>query len=291
MYQYEDIARKRLTIHSTSGPEALALCPFHEDNNPSFRFNMKRGVWICYSCGNKGGIERFFHLLGATYVEPPVSLEVLSMQVAFLDMTMKNKDFPKPARFLPEMALQRFSFPHSAWAQRGYDGPTVTRWGLGYDPVSDRLTVPLRDLYGRLQGVAYRRLDQIRHGKYVYPKNFPKKSNMFGSWVVRELKPEKIVLVEGPTDAIRVWQAGIPAMAIYGSYFTSGHIRLLHRLNIKSVVCFYDNDDSGRKALQVTREVLDEALLSSVDWSGHKSGTDPGNLSLEEIRVLYYGAK
>jgi len=289
MYRYEDIAKKRLTIFNISGEEALALCPFHEDSNPSFRFNLRRGVFICYSCGAKGGIGKFLKHFGAVYIEPPVSLEVLNLQVAFMEMKV-NQPAPYGRKFLPEPSLQRFAFPHDAWAQRGFDGPTVASWGLGYDPISDRLTLPLRDLYGRLLGVAFRRLDKTKHGKYVYPKSFPKKKNMFGSWKVRKPRAQTVALMEGPTDVIRAWQAGVPALGIYGSYFSDDHLILLHKLNIKRVVCFYDNDVSGRKALASTKEVIDGMLISSVDYANLPEGADPGSLPLETIRELYESA-
>lgn len=295
MYQYEDLAKKRLTIFNISGEEALALCPFHQDRNPSFRFNMRRGVYICYSCGAKGGIGRFLNHFGASYQEPPVTMEMLNMQIAYLERNLamhgSTTHVAHPWKYWPEVSLQRFAFPHDGWAQRGFDGPTVDSWGLGYDPVSDRLTLPLRDVYGRLLGVAYRRMDQTRYGKYVYPKNFPKKKNMFGSWKVREKTTDRVALVEGPTDVIRVQQAGIPALGIYGSYFSDDHLILLHRLNIKTVVCFYDNDQSGRKALASTKEVVDGIIISSVDWSEYKEGTDPGGLPIQDIQRLFRDAQ
>ena len=32
----------------------MALCPFHNDKNPSMSFNTIMGVYKCFSCGAKG---------------------------------------------------------------------------------------------------------------------------------------------------------------------------------------------------------------------------------------------
>jgi DNA primase len=34
---------------------ATIKCPFHEDNSPSLRINLKSGGFFCHGCGAKGG--------------------------------------------------------------------------------------------------------------------------------------------------------------------------------------------------------------------------------------------
>jgi DNA primase len=48
------------------------LCPFHSDNNPgSFRVNVLRGAFICFSCGVNGGdiISFTMALYGLNFIE------------------------------------------------------------------------------------------------------------------------------------------------------------------------------------------------------------------------------
>jgi hypothetical protein len=40
--------------------EYSALCPFHDDSNPSFNFNNKTGRYYCHGCGNKGHLVHFY---------------------------------------------------------------------------------------------------------------------------------------------------------------------------------------------------------------------------------------
>ena len=36
-----------------------ALCPFHNDNNPSFVVNKEKKIATCFSCGVKGNVISF----------------------------------------------------------------------------------------------------------------------------------------------------------------------------------------------------------------------------------------
>lgn len=38
-------------VHGYSGDEALVLCPYHDDHNPSARLNVKTGLFHCFVCG------------------------------------------------------------------------------------------------------------------------------------------------------------------------------------------------------------------------------------------------
>lgn len=53
--------RKELVgLKNGRGDEATALCPFHEETNPSFSVNLKSGLYNCFGCGAKGNIFNFY---------------------------------------------------------------------------------------------------------------------------------------------------------------------------------------------------------------------------------------
>jgi hypothetical protein len=41
------------------GEQAIGLCPFHDDHNPSFSLNVRTGQWICFACGRDGNWNTF----------------------------------------------------------------------------------------------------------------------------------------------------------------------------------------------------------------------------------------
>ena len=47
-------------VRKIGGHEYQALCPFHEDSNPSFNFNNETGVYFCHGCNKKGSWVHFY---------------------------------------------------------------------------------------------------------------------------------------------------------------------------------------------------------------------------------------
>jgi len=47
-------------IKPIGGDEYQALCPFHEDANPSLSVNVKTGRYFCHGCGMKGDVFHFY---------------------------------------------------------------------------------------------------------------------------------------------------------------------------------------------------------------------------------------
>ncbi|MBM3358465.1 MAG: hypothetical protein FJY54_12150, partial [Betaproteobacteria bacterium] len=43
------------------GPWRSALCPFHDDHNPSLRVNVETGAFRCMACGARGGDVLAYH--------------------------------------------------------------------------------------------------------------------------------------------------------------------------------------------------------------------------------------
>lgn len=47
-------------VKSIGGDEYKALCPFHDDHEPSFNFNNQTGKYYCHGCGKKGDVFHFY---------------------------------------------------------------------------------------------------------------------------------------------------------------------------------------------------------------------------------------
>lgn len=53
-----------------AGHEYVGLCPFHEENTPSFRVNDAKGVFHCFGCGTAGdAIDFIMHMDGRGFVD------------------------------------------------------------------------------------------------------------------------------------------------------------------------------------------------------------------------------
>jgi DNA primase len=51
------------SLKVNSKPEALGLCPFHNDQNPSLSVNIETGLYHCFACGAGGDIFKFYMLI------------------------------------------------------------------------------------------------------------------------------------------------------------------------------------------------------------------------------------
>ncbi|RLB81917.1 MAG: hypothetical protein DRH17_07395, partial [Deltaproteobacteria bacterium] len=63
---YESFYAKYLPkIEKIGGNEFKAVCPFHDDQNPSLNFNNQTGQYFCHGCGKKGDAVHFFAKLNS----------------------------------------------------------------------------------------------------------------------------------------------------------------------------------------------------------------------------------
>lgn len=258
---------RHLTVVHQGSEECMCTCPFCEGRS-SLGFNDVKGVWICFRCGEKGTAKTLVEKLQGVYTEPEVALENLSRELRSLE-----RDVQPGQKSLPESYLRRFhqnGRVHRLWRERGFDGPTCDLWELGYDFLTARLALPFRDPFtGELAGIIFRATDGSIP-RYQYPKGFSRSSSLYGSWIVGASSSHHVVLVEGPTDAIRVYQTSSLSAAQYGSSLCSGQVRLLHRLGISSATLFFDYDRAGLAAVRKAEKTATDFSLDQIVWDTEK---------------------
>lgn len=70
-------------------PEALGLCPFHDDTNPSLSVNVETGLFRCFSCDAKGDIFTFYQRVKG--VDFTTALQEIGEMVGIADTNVKPK--------------------------------------------------------------------------------------------------------------------------------------------------------------------------------------------------------
>jgi len=275
-----------MDIATVSGDEMLVRCLFHADSNASMRFNTSRGLYICFTCGASGNIKKLMKHLGKNYREPEPDIADVLRHIEYLQ---HPPDESTP--ILPDSSLSRYRGRTGYWEGRGLTQETVDLFNLGFDLMYDQATIPVRNEKSELVGVIKRNLDAGRGmPKYMYPKAFPRKHLLFGSWLVAD-DPEvdTVVLVEGSLDAAPIWQAGHPALGQFGSSLSLDQVNLLRRIGVKKVVLFYDNDPAGVDATRRALEVLTDFLVAVVEYD--TDAKDPGELDAVTIMRMINEAK
>src|SRR5687768_6994392 len=135
-------------------------------------------------------------------------------------------------------------------------GLVIERSGKGesghYDRFRDRVMFPIRDARGRPIAFGGRIID-AGEPKYLNSPETPlfhKGRELYGLYEARQAlrKVERLLVVEGYVDVVRLAQSGIHyAVATLGTATTPEHLNRLFRVTSEVVFCF-DGDRAGRTA-------------------------------------------
>ena len=156
-----------------------------------------------------------------------------------------------------------------------------------------RLTIPIRDVQGRVIAFTARQLpqtpadDRTSKAKYVNSPETPifqKKRILFGMDHARThlRESDSFLLVEGQLDAIRCWSVGLhTAVAPQGTGVTEEQMQLMRRYAPASVECVLDGDTAGRAAALKLLPLAFKAGLQ-VNFLPLPDNADPDDLLREE---------
>ena len=140
-----------------------------------------------------------------------------------------------------------------------------------YERFRGRLIFPIFDTMGRPTAVGGRMVPGVdlgeQKGKYVNSREtrlFSKSDTLYGLNFVKDAlsKTRSLVVVEGYTDVIAAWQAGLQnVVACLGTALNQKHIRLIKRF-ADQITLVLDGDDAGQKR---ANEILDLFVANDVD--------------------------
>ena len=243
----EEVARElgmRVVRHT-------ALCPFHNDKNPSLHFHRGKNRYKCFACGASGDVVDLvmrYNNLGFKEAVAEIlekkgeMLEADDCHDASPQKTLKTPDIEYLSTLIAHPVLtedaRRFLFDERRIDPRvvewcgltSIDVPTPCwRWGKAfYDAPS--LLIPYRDVDGRLLTVQGRRLEELKikelkikemgdeDSKHYTPRfRFPPGSQvgMYNKPVLRRLgEGDELWITEGPSDCWAMLSAGRKAVAI-----------------------------------------------------------------------------
>lgn len=139
--------------------------------------------------------------------------------------------------------------------------------GYGYyDKFRDRIMFPIFDTRNRIIGFGGRVIDDSMP-KYINSPDtlvFTKGNNLYGLNLANKYsKRERVVLVEGYTDVISLFNNGVRyAVASLGTAFTKNQAKLLRRYGNNVYIC-YDSDEAGLKAAYKAMNIFREVNINA----------------------------
>lgn len=300
------------------GQNHFGLCPFHEENTPSFSVHAGRGTFRCFGCGRGGNVFGFVMEIERVSFIEAVKMLAERAHIELPAFSRKEGDGPTEAEQIVEANQIARDFFHTqllnqngegakkalaylldrgftdeiiraymiGYAPDGWDGlanrvqgssvktdifvkagllKIGQQQGRPYDAFRDRVMFPIRNLAGRVIAFGGRRLSEPEPGepsaKYINSPEtavYTKGRELFGLWEARNeiRRQDRVILVEGYTDAISMAAAGIRCVcASLGTALTEQQARLLLRF-APNVFILYDGDEAGLNAARRASDVL-----------------------------------
>jgi DNA primase len=184
-------------------------------------------------------------------------------------------------------ALQRIDTRHAYLAQRGISPAIARLFGVGMYGgngfLAGRCVIPIRDEKSQLVAYAGRAVNG-EEPKYRFPAGFRKSQVLFNLDRAMQTGSRNVIVVEGFFDALKVHQAGHPAVvALMGSSFSQRQSELLLS-HFASITLMLDGDETGRRAVEVIAQVLKPKM--SVHKVELPKCVQPDQLSSAEINFL-----
>ena len=286
--------------HTLHGPCPL---PTHtsRQSRESFSVNLSRQVWSCHSAsciaarhGHLGGhvIDLVAIMEGCSLREAGIRLQdwfgltVPTSHPAPLRPVAVESSSAQPNRPLG-FALQGIDTRHPYLTQRGISPATAQLFGVGMYHgagfLAGRCVIPIRDENSLLVAYVGRAVNG-EEPKYRFPAGFRKSRVLFNFDRAMQTGGNKVILVEGFFDALKVHQAGHPAVvALMGSSFSQRQSELLLG-RFASVTLMLDGDEPGRRAAEYIVQLLTPKVpVNKVELPNR---SQPDQLSSSEIDVL-----
>lgn len=288
---------------SESGGEISFSCPsadhFHGDTSPSARMNSRTTAFICHGCGKRGNAITFLawhkslpetvarRLLEERYGGGAISAGVGNLE----DMVAKimNPEVVEEEKRIPpnEEWIDVFyqGMIDNVQAQkymdsRGFGQTICEEWQIGFDELSSRITIPIRNHEGRLvgfKGRAWRdntipkymilgdNRNQNRYGFQPYQKSHYVfgldriKKDLNRDPDLRYLRNEKyevLFIVEGELNVIAMDQNGFHlSVGISGKELSQIQCDLIKSVANEAIL-FFDNDKAGVEGTKKAVEML-----------------------------------
>jgi DNA primase len=96
------------------------------------------------------------------------------------------------------------------------------------------------------------------------------------------MNTDRIVLVEGERDAIKLLQEGIATVSTHGAKLTMEQMEIILSLNPKEIYLAFDGDEAGRSATKKSLKML-EGKVNYVIPMDIPLGKDPKKFNGEEF--------
>lgn len=224
-----------------------AICPFHREKTPSFKWDSKHYTWKCFGCGETLDIYRYLQeFKHMTF--PEAVREVANMTGGEIKLTTHRQatEYQKPNIETNELGQAAIKYMES----RGISLQTLTEWRVkqGTWNGKDCYVFQYFNQNDELEFVSYR---EVKKGGLKGGCEKNTRPILWGMQHIDKSKP--VVITEGQPDAMSVWEAGYKNVVSVPS--GSSNLTWIDHCwdwlqDIVEFIVWADNDPPGRKMAQ-----------------------------------------
>lgn len=188
-----------------------------------------------------------------------------------------------------KMVRSRMTVPSKFFLGRGFSAEVLDRFDVGdtqTGPFAGRAVVPVYDHTGTMAVGFSARTTTDQTPKWLHSR-FSRARVLYNMAAgFREARRTgTIILVEGPADVWRLWEAGYHnAAALLGVSLTDAQQVLLEACGAGRVVVFLDDDEAGRTAAMKIVGQLSRCFRVVIAHAGQ--GRDPADLTPDELKGI-----
>lgn len=193
--------------------------------------------------------------------EIPESLRITKM---LYDMKQGNLDIEdKPLKPISEKILSYYEpFVNDLFYRDNIDYNTQVEFEIGYDPETNRITIPLRSEIGDLCGIKGRLFkENIEENelKYLYIEPCSRSKILYGLFKTYPFIKQKGCVYVGESEkfCLQLWSMGVyNSVGIGGKKISSQQIEKLTRLGVDIIICF-DKDVTKKEIESIADRFID----------------------------------
>lgn len=239
---------------------AMVKCPFHGDEHASMSIDLDRGLWVCFGCGEKGGLNRLSRMLDKEVNEGEVLIR--SLNVALDRGYESPPDFTDLAHNLHAQAMLHKPLALVKYfLDRRLHGSVMTKFTIGWDPGHQRISMPYFEDEVAV-AIKYRYADGAKGNeaggkRYIYNVNDIRSG------------AQAAILCEGESDVHATYSQAlkedlnIVVVGFPGASASRANWELyaLEFLWVEKVYVAYDADEAGDKGAEIPLAVLGDKAV------------------------------
>ena len=294
--------------------EFWGLSPLKDEKTPSFSVNTDKQRFYDFSSGHFGNVLEFICKYNDCSFKDGVKIlkdyakidesseERISQRLLATSIAKKYRKSNKQRKeskssVLPDDYMARYEFNEEKlqpWLDEGISIESIKKFQVRYDPFSDRIVYPIRDMSGRIINVGGRTLDpnykEKKLRKYTYFKPLGVLDTIYGFSENRDeiLEKKEIILFEGAKSVMLADTWGIRNTgAILTSHLNPNQFKLLIKMGVR-IVFALDAEVDIREDINIKKLIP----YAQVEWVMNRrrlleEKDAPVDKGLEVFKTLY----